>query len=308
MTSQQENYLQMCGGLVKSSDNYQSIVSTLPMFNPKKDEISSIMKEIMLCTVEQKNNRTGITAVKNSMKNKLIQLTIETNCKLTPYAIFTNDIQLIRDCSLSASRIKELSEVSLRDYAQLIYNKAQTHLTKLSDYHINETTQQELLTTINAYWDSLSEAKLKHNQQVRITQQIKSLFKNIHEALVIMDKSVEIVRHTHPEFYAHYKKARHITDYGKGSLAITGVVTDAITGEPLKGVQITFSESSNNSRNKGNNVLVKRSAEKGQFRIKNISSGEYAFTAGKNGYNEQVGTLVVSEGQKQKLNIQLSMN
>lgn len=94
MTSQEENLLQMCSGLKKSTDPYQDILSTLPMFNTKKEELSTAMHEIMLRTVDQKNNRTGITAVKNDIKNKLIQLTIETNGKLTPYSIFTNDIQL----------------------------------------------------------------------------------------------------------------------------------------------------------------------------------------------------------------------
>lgn len=196
----------------------------------------------------------------------------------------------------------------MRNYAQLIYNKAEAHLKNLADYNINETTQQELLATINAYWDALSDAKSKHNQHIQITQQIKTLFKTIKEALVIMDKSVDIVRHTHPELYAHYKKARHITDYGKGSLAINGMVIDAITGEPLKGVQITFAEINNISRNKGNNVLVKKSTEKGQFRIKNISAGEYTITAIKNGYIQHVATLIVTEGKKQKLTIQLSIN
>lgn len=308
MTNQQENYLKMQGTLDMSFDNYTDIVSNLPMFMSSKEKIKTSTQKINVLAVEQNNNKLGITAVKNSFKIKLHQITIETNSKLTPYAAFTGDIQLQKDCARCASKIKELSALALGHYAQLIYNKAQIHLKNLADYNINESTQQELLTTINAYLNSLSEAKLKQNQQVQITQQIKAQFIIIKEALATMDKSVEIVRHTHPEFYAHYKKARHIVNHGKGSLAISGVVTDAHTGEPLKGVQITFSEINNSSRKIGSNVLVKKSAEKGQFRIKNLPPGEYAITAEKNGYIQHVATLVVAEGQKQKLNIQLAMN
>jgi len=45
---------------------------------------------------------------------------------------------------------------------------------------------------------------------------------------------------THANFYNGYKTARKIIETGTSSLSLKGVITDAATGEPLKGVTINF--------------------------------------------------------------------
>jgi hypothetical protein len=130
-------------------------------------------------------------------------------------------------------------------------------------------------------------------------------------ALANMDAAVEIVRLTQVNFYNAYHKARKIIYTGIGSLAVKGLVTDAATSEPLKGVRVSFSLNGAAAKAKGANgkpYLVKKTAEKGGFNIKTLPAGIYTVTIRKNAYAEQVTTVAVSDGEMSELNVQLSKN
>jgi uncharacterized membrane protein len=51
--------------------------------------------------------------------------------------------------------------------------------------------------------------------------------------------------------------------------------------------------------------LVKKTAEKGGFNVKNLASGTYQVTLKKVGYTEQVVTISVNDGEMTELNVSL---
>lgn len=129
-----------------------------------------------------------------------------------------------------------------------------------------------------------------------------------------MDTAVEIVRLSQSAFYNAYKKARKIVETGIGSLAVKGFVTDALSGEPVKGATLIFSLDGNANKSlakaaiENAESIIKKTAEKGGFNIKSIPSGVYTVTIKKVGYADRVETIAIADGELIEFNVQLSKN
>ncbi|KAB2866321.1 MAG: carboxypeptidase regulatory-like domain-containing protein, partial [Bacteroidales bacterium] len=137
-------------------------------------------------------------------------------------------------------------------------------------------------------------------------------------ALKNIDTIIDIVKVAQANFYNGYKNARKIVLTGTNSLTLKGFVTDATTGEPIKGVTLNFcpecAEPTQKAAAKGMSaakeeiVLTKKTAEKGGFNIKTLPEGIYRVTIKKNGYQEQVVTVTVNDGELGDLNVELLKN
>lgn len=137
------------------------------------------------------------------------------------------------------------------------------------------------------------------------------MFKTAETALANMDAAVEIVRVSQPAFYTGYKNARKVVETGIGSLAVKGLVTDAATGELIKGASLSFVLDGNGTKVKSANTaeaIVKKTAEKGGFNIKSLPAGMYTVTIKKVGYAEQVATVAVADDELAEVDIQLVKN
>ena len=101
---------------------------------------------------------------------------------------------------------------------------------------------------------------------------------------------------------------------GVGSLALKGLVTDALSGEPIKGATLSFALDGGVSLAKAKSStaqtesIVKKTADKGGFNIKSLPSGMYTVTIKKVGFADQVATVAVADGELTELNVQLSKN
>jgi 5-hydroxyisourate hydrolase-like protein (transthyretin family) len=144
------------------------------------------------------------------------------------------------------------------------------------------------------------------------TKQLKVLFKQAADALGKIDSAVELVKLTDPVFYTGYKSARKIVNKGSGKLAVKGLVTDAQSGEPVKGVTIIFINAGETSpaipAANAEPVLTKTSAEKGRFYIKTLPAGVYRVSFKKMGYTEQFATVNVNDGELSTVEIALHQN
>ena len=128
-------------------------------------------------------------------------------------------------------------------------------------------------------------------------------------ALGNIDAIVEIVKLAQPNFYSGYKSVRKLIIIGNGSLSVKGLVTDAVSGAPLKNVSLSFVLNGNGTKLKAStsaSALVKKSAAKGGFNIKTIAAGMYNVTIRKNGYADQVVSIAVSDVESSVLNVKMS--
>ena len=91
-------------------------------------------------------------------------------------------------------------------------------------------------------------------------------------------------------------------------MSVKGLVTDGRTGEPVKGVAISFWPDGDASKTYAAEEasLVKKSAEKGGFYVSSMPAGAYRVTLQKAGYAEQTLTVYVNDGELTVVDVKLA--
>lgn len=170
-----------------------------------------------------------------------------------------------------------------------------------STYFINEETQTILQAAINDFSSSMSAPRLGATSKGQLTQQLVVLFKRAEVAETRMNASVELIRSSNPDFYNGYQAAGKVIKRGNTSLSVKGVVTEAQTSNPVKGVTVTFipvNGTAKLSQSSGNGAgLVKKTAAKGGFNIKSLEGGTYQVLFQKPGYAESTQEVNVTNGE-----------
>lgn len=295
-----------------------AIVTPLPNYSGFFTAFQGHITQIQTYAEQQQFDKTGIAENKGQLRSTLVMLAADTSRKLTAYAKFANNQVLMKETKYTESDLNRIADTALRDAAQGIYDRAQTNLTALATYGVTAATQTSLQNAITGFVTSIPKPRLGIADKKQTTTQLANLFKQADAALGNIDTLVEIVRLSQPSFYKGYKAVRKIVEMGTGSLTLKGLVTDAATGEPLKGVTINFcpecveptqkAAANGMSAAKEEVVLTKRTAEKGGFNIKSLPEGVYKVTIKKNGYKDQVVTVAVTDGDMGDLNIELTKN
>ena len=309
MTTEQENRLNM---FITSRDyqaSYTTITNALPNYSVNSVIFVNTILQIQAVSELQKMSKKGITEGKNRLKEALIVLAADSARKLVVYAKFSNNDTLAREVNLSEGKLRKVADTAVKDYAQIVYDRIQPIVSALATYGITTTTQAALLNAINVYNAMIGKPGVGRVEISQATKQLEVLFKTAEDALTIMDTAIEIVKLTQPNFYNGYKSARKIIHSGSGSLAVKGLVTDAITGKPMKSVTVSFSLNGGtakviNTSDKAADV-VKKTAEKGGFNIKSLAMGVYQVTLKKMGYADQVVTVSVNAGEMSVVDVKM---
>jgi len=299
-------------------DRNKSIIGQLPQYTENHEKLKELSSSITIASEQQKIDKTGSTANKNQQAETLITLVADCARKLMAYAKLSDNLTLLGEVHIPESTFRGFTNTALHDYSQIIYDKGQENLEHLTEYGITAESQAVLLQAIQRYGESLVEPRLNTTITHQATIQLEVLFNEANTVLKKMDAAVEIIRLTQPNFYTGYHTARKMVIVGTGSLTLKGVVTDSVSGKPLKGVTIKFcpecpantAETAANgiSSVKPEVVLTKVTAEKGGFNIKSLPSGVYKVTLSKPGYKEIAVTVPVTAGELNELSVELTPN
>jgi len=318
MNSKQESKLTMFLAVKDYLTANATIVSALPNYSGYFTAFQNSIALIQTNAEQQMFDKTGISASKKQLRSTLVALAVDASRKLTAYAKFLNNQVLLKETKFTESDLRSGTDTALRDYAQGIYNRTQANLSALANYGITEVTQTALQDAITAFVASIPKPRLGITDKKQSTIQLANNFDVADAALENIDIIIEIVRVSQANFYNGYKTVRKIVATGANSLRVKGIISDAATGQPLKGVTIKFcpecveptkkAAANGMSAAKEEVVLSKRTAEKGGFNIKSLPEGVYKVTISKNGYQEQVLTVAVTDGELGDLNVELSKN
>ena len=308
MNKKQENRFSMYLVSVDFCEKNTEITATLPNFSTNFSSLKIICDRIHLIAEEQAADTSGTTAGKNDRREDLIVLGADSARKLMAYAKLSKNQKLLKEISFTESDLRHLSDTILADTVKLIYDRAQTHLDSLASYMVTEETQAALLQAITDYKAVLASPRAEKVSQVQATKQLAELFVAGDTALENMDAVVEIVRLTQANFYAGYKAARKIVEAGNRKMSVRGLVTDEQTGEPVKGVVISFWPDGDATKTYAANeaTLVKKTAEKGGFYVSSMPAGTYRVTLQKVGYAEQILTAYVNDGELTTVDVKLA--
>jgi hypothetical protein len=308
MNKKQENRFSMYLATVDFCEKNTNVTNPLPSFSTNVSNLKTTSNQIHLIAETQAADTSGTTATKNGYTENMIVLTADTSRKLIAFAKLGKNQKLLKEISFTESDLRHLPDTILPDTAQLIYNRAQTYLASLADYLVTSETQAALWNAIANCRQTLASPRVEKVSQVQATKQLAGLFVAGDEALANMDAVVEIVRLTQPNFYSGYKSVRKIIEAGKAKMSVKGLVTDGQTGEPLKGVAISFWAEGDATKTyaAGDASLVKKTAEKGGFYVNSMPAGTYRVTLQKVGYAEQTLTVYVNDGELTTVDVKLA--
>lgn len=312
MTNEQENHLNMQQTTVSFCDNNSSEGLTIPSYSSNLEVLSEINGQIKEIAGMQETGTSGIAANKKQLRANVNLLASDSGRKLISFAKLTNNLILLGEVNYSESDFRNFSDNEARDKGQIIYNKAQEYLTELPQYGINEDTQVALQASLTAFGGVIVAPRLGATTKKQATNQLVVLFKMAATTLGKIDAAVELVKLTDPIFYSGYKSARKVISKGSGKLAVKGIVSDTQSGEPIKGVIITFMHDGEMTAlehaTNGQPVVTKTSAAKGGFTIKSMPAGVYRVSFKKMGYGEQFATVNVNDGEMTIVDVKLNKN
>lgn len=312
MTNEQENHLNMQLTVETYCGDGSTGGITIPAYGENLEILAITNGRIKEVGETQETGTTGTSASKKHLRTILNTAASDAARKLTSFAKLTNNLVLLGEVDYSESEFRQFTDNMVREQAQVICNKGNDYLTELAPYGITEETQLVLQNAINNFSEMMVAPRLGVTTRKQATNQLKVLFKQAADALEKIDSAVELVKLTDPVFYEGYKTARKIVNSGSGKLAVKGLVTDAQSGEPVKGVTITFMNDGEISpaalAANTEPVIIKTSAAKGGFTIKSLPAGVYRVSFKKMGYTEQFATVNVNDGELSTVEIALNKN
>jgi hypothetical protein len=284
----------------------ETVAKAIPKFMENFAILQNTTSEIQMIGEMQRTNKTGLARDKNKLKMTLIELAVRNSRKIAALAKFMNSETLLKEIKTNEAALSRMQEVNLLQQAQTIYDRAETNLDKLKEHGITAETQKVFIEAINALNLALKTPRAGIAEKRKATERLPVLFGTADKALELMDFGVGIVWDEQPDFVAAYKTARKLVDTNTGNIALKASAADLLNGEPLKGVIFAF-KLDNGGMTSGENgtEIVKKTAEKGSFLLKNMHPGTYRVVVKKPGYKEKVVTVSVSGGERSDLSVQL---
>ena len=295
-----------------NADN--SITQILPKFQEFYAAFQDGILQIRSSSEQQSIDKSGIADTKSQLRKLLIAQAADGSRKVQAYAKVENNLTLLSEVKFSISDLKLATDEELETYARSIHTKIKAHLADLTSYGLTPESQNYLSKLIVDFKVATPTPRNGTISTKQSTEQMAKGFVISDEALDKIDALVEIVRISQPDFYSGYRSARKIIGTGGGSLQVKGFVTDAGTGEGLKGVTLSFEPNSNDNgmmkaaASSSSEALKKRTADKGGFNIKSLVEGTYTVTVRKNGYTDVVNTIAVTNGELATLDVELVKN
>jgi hypothetical protein len=286
------------------------LTKDLPEFSANFGAFQNTINEIQKIAELQKFDKTGLAKEKEQLRELLTMLVSENSLKLSAYAKLSNNIGLASEVKFTKSQLRKSPDTAVKDYAQIVYDKAEANLSALGSYGITQETQSVLLNAINAYNSSLSKPRLGLTEKSQATKQLAVLFQGADKLIGKLDAVINIIKMGKPEFYNSYRSARKVVETGTRSLILKASAIELPGGIPLKGATFTFvpdggMKVAELGAGGGSTEIVKKTAEKGSFNVRNMPEGTYRVRVSKTGYKDKEVTVSVVPGEMAELRVEL---
>lgn len=274
-----------------------ALLSKLPVFTDLFSSYESKLTQIGVLSEQQEKDISGLKKQKEALKADLITKALDVSRRVVAYAKLTGNDVLAKEAYYTETDLQHYPDETLVTSCSVIYTAAETHAASLIEYDVTPETLAALKKAIDDFKAVMDSPKIGHTEKKQITDQLALLFEEEITLLDKIDLLVDMMKNTQPEFYAEYFDTRKVV-YHSGSLAIKGKITDAVTGAPLSGVNVSFVLD-------GAVKLEKTTADGGGFTVKTLSEGTYLVTASRIDYASQTLPVTVLANELCVINIAL---
>lgn len=309
MNNKQENRLSMYIAVRDYLGGFLTILTTLPNFQAIYTKLQNIIILIHNAGEHQEIDKSGNTAVKRRLKEELAHVAAETAIRLLAFAKLTKNEVLEKEINFTEKALLRMPDIRLRNTTQLIYNSADDNLTALATYKVTAATQEALQAAIDAFDKIIGKPRTEKVETSKATKQLIAGYKDAESILADLDAVMGIIRNEQVDLCNGYDAVRKVINVGSKKVAIKGMITDAATGEGLKGATISLTLSSNGMAAKTNGSLkpdiIKRSAAKGGFHVINAPDGTYDVVIAMPGFKTGNTKISVVSGQMTVLAVML---
>ena len=285
-----------------------TIVANLPGFAQNNTTLQKNLGLIQSTGEQQEFDKSGISDNKKLLRQTLVAQAVDISYKMVAYANNTANAVLLKEIKYTKSELEHSADADLKNRAQCIYDRANTNVAALATYGITAALLTNFLGAITAFNIAIPKTKESIKDKKLTTAQLNDLYDSTDLVLENIDKIVEIVHNSQPNFYKIYKESRKLPNSGGSVLSLKGLVKDAASGEYLKGAtliitpELTKAALATNAKVKD---LVKKTADKGGFLVKSLAAGTYTVIIKKAGYVDQIVTIVINDGEMSVLEVQL---
>ena len=313
MTGIQEDKLSMFYGVKGTCEKYQSTWTTNALFAATYNIWAAKLPLIEQNRDAQTIETTGVTTDKKGKRAVMTEKTLFMSNRLQSFGNTTGNAEILESVQYSASYLNKARDTDVIGICNAVLSRAVANATALTAYGVTAAMITDLQASITAYSATLAKPQNAKAQTKTATENLTKLFKEAEDLLVKrMDLDIELFKVNKPDFYSQYKTARIIISTKGSKIAVMGSAVMAETGEPIKGVTFSFAVE-NGSMLKSASVasvetVVKKSAEKGNFRISNMPEGTYTVTVKKIGYKDQMIKMNVVNGETTTLKIEMEKN
>ena len=310
MTGLQEDNLNMLYTVKTVIDKYNSTWTANTVFASAYGVVTVALPLIEQNRDAQMTTSKGITTDKNVKRTALTDKALFMINRIQSYATVTGNNDLFESVRFTQSTFDKSRDTDIVGIVDMVIAKANANIAALATYGVTAALVTDLQTALTAYSGYIAKPRTVKAQTKNATENLAVLFKQANDALNNrLDLDIEVYKTSKPDFYSQYWTARVIINTSGSASAVKGVVKVKDSGELLKNVTLTFTPASNGfakaAATSNGSELVKKTAEKGQFRIPNLPEGTYTVTIHKIGYKDQVVTINVANGETTDLIIEL---
>ena len=299
MTNLQIQKLRMYIALSILLKENPAILAKLPNGTKLLTALDNAIADIQANNLRQQESDAILREQLEELHKNLVNNIIATSRKMQAFADSKKSNALLKDIKFTKTDLANISDIELVQIAKKLHETVNLYLAELEKYELDAETQKTLLADITVYETTTPKLDKWLRDQKEITNILRVNFKTADEIVASIDKQVEIVHDSEPEFYKKYKTTRKV-DVPADVVQLVAKITDAESGAGVPNATVTFTLNDSTAES-----IVKQTAEKGGFQIKTIASGIYTVTVVKLGYITQTFTITLPGDEPYSLNVKL---
>ena len=299
MTNLQIQKLRMYIALSILLKENPAILAKLPNGTKLLTALDNAIADIQANNLRQQESDAILREQLEELHKNLVNNIIATSRKMQAFADSKKSNALLKDIKFTKTDLANISDIELVQIAKKLHETVNLYLAELEKYELDAETQKTLLADITIYETTAPKLDNWQRDQKEITNILRINYKTADEIVSSIDKQVEIVHDSEPEFYKKYKTTRKV-DVPADVVQLVAKITDAERGAGVPNATVTFTLNDSTAE-----PIVKQTAEKGGFQIKTIASGIYTVKIQKIGYQTQTLTITLPGDEPYSLNVKL---